>query len=60
MECLCKEGVVVFIISDYDGEIKGWDSDKWGKIIVVDKILKGSVVSDYNVLVLFGGVINFD
>jgi len=60
LERLRKEGAAVSIISDHDGEIKGWDSDKWGKTIAVDKTLKGSVASDYNALVLPGGVINPD
>lgn len=60
LERLQTEGATVDIISDHDGAIKGWDHDKWGKTIVVDHTLGNANASDYDSLVLPGGVLNPD
>lgn len=60
LEALRKEGATVHIISIKDGEIKSWDNGDWGKSIVVDKKIDAVNESDYNALVLPGGVINPD
>lgn len=60
LERLQTEGATVDIISDHDGAIKGWDHNKWGKPIVVDHTLGNANSSDYDSLVLPGGVLNPD
>jgi protease I len=42
------------------GEIKGWDMTDWGAAVKVDKPLSQAKASDYDALVLPGGVINPD
>lgn len=57
---LKDEGATVEIISNKSGEIKSWDNGNWGKTITVDKKIEDANQSDYNALVLPGGVINPD
>lgn len=57
---LKDEGATVEIISNTSGEIKSWDDGNWGKTITVDKKIEDASQSDYNALVLPGGVINPD
>mgnify|MGYP000123369707 CR=1 FL=1 len=59
-EALQNAGATVHIISDHDGQIKAWDKDNWGKKVDVDKTLESTVASDYDGLMLPGGVINPD
>lgn len=40
--------------------IKGWDKNNWGDMVEVDKSLKDADVSDYDALLLPGGVMNPD
>lgn len=60
LEALKKEGATVHIISDKSGPIKSWDKSDWGKSINVDKQISDAYPSEYNALVLPGGVINPD
>ncbi|SFZ92357.1 protease I [Flaviramulus basaltis] len=60
LEALKNEGATVHIISNKDGEIKSWDKTNWGKTVKVDKKIKDVNESDYNALVLPGGVMNPD
>lgn len=60
LQALKNEGAKVDIISLESGEIKGWKDGNWGKSIAVDKTLDQVNVSDYNALMLPGGVINPD
>lgn len=60
MKALKAEGAEVHVVSDKSGEIKGWSGSDWGKSTKVDKKIKDAKVSDYNALVLPGGVINPD
>ncbi len=53
-------GADVHIISIDSGEIKAWSDGNWGKSYKVDKTLDQVNQSDYNALVLPGGVINPD
>lgn len=55
-----EAGAEVQVISDHSGEIKGWDSGEWGKSFSVDKAVDEAMASDYNGLMLPGGVINPD
>ncbi len=59
-EAMEKEGFQVDIISDKSGKIKAWDKNKWSKEYKVDKTLDKVSASDYNALVLPGGVMNPD
>ncbi len=59
-EAMEKEGFDVHIISEEKGKIKSWADGNWGKEYDVDKTLDEVSVSDYNALVLPGGVINPD
>ncbi len=60
LEALKNEGATVHIISNKEGEIKSWDKTDWGKTIQVDKLVSEANESEYNALVLPGGVINPD
>ena len=59
-EALEKAGADVHIISEKSGEIKSWADGNWGKSYKVDKTLDEVSQSDYNALMLPGGVINPD
>lgn len=60
LQALRNEGAEVHIISIKEGEIKSWDEKNWGESIAVDKLVQNATVSDYDGLVLPGGVINPD
>lgn len=57
---LQKAGATVEVIAPKSGEIKAWNHKDWGDSIKVDKTLDDVVTSDYDALVLPGGVINPD
>jgi protease I len=59
-KALENAGVTVHIISPKSGEIKGWKFKEWGDKVKVDKTLDQASPSDYDALVLPGGVINPD
>jgi|SRR5690606_713431 len=59
-EAMEKEGFTVEIISEKEGKIKSWADGNWGKEYSVDNTLENVSASDYNALVLPGGVINPD
>jgi protease I len=48
------------IVSPKSGEIRGWKFKEWGDTVKVDKTLDEAKPSDYDALVLPGGVINPD
>ena len=60
LQALKNEGAEVDIVSLDEGEIKGWNNGDWGKSIQVNKTLEAANASEYNALVLPGGVINPD
>lgn len=60
LEALKNEGANVDIVSLEKGEIKGWQNGNWGKSITVNKTVDEVNSSDYNALMLPGGVINPD
>ncbi len=60
LDALREAGATVDIISDKSGSIKSWDKTDWGKSIDVTKTLSEANASDYNALMLPGGVINPD
>ena len=55
-----QAGARTEVISPKSGEIKGWKFTEWGDKVRVDKTLDEAMPSDYDVLVLPGGVINPD
>ena len=59
-EALDKEGFETHIVSLESGSIKSWKDGNWGESFSVDKTLDQVSASDYNALLLPGGVINPD
>jgi len=59
-KALEEAGADVDIVSEKAGEIKSWTDGNWGKSYQVDKTLDQVSQSDYNALVIPGGVINPD
>lgn len=59
-EHLEQEGWTVHIISPERGAIRSWAEKDWGKDYLVDKQLSAAVASDYDALVLPGGVLSPD
>ena len=59
-EALEAEGFQVDIVSPESGTIKGWSDGNWSNEYTVDKILSEVSSSNYNALMLPGGVINPD
>tara|TARA_R110000823_G_scaffold233253_1_gene359666 strand:+ start:43659 stop:44207 length:549 start_codon:yes stop_codon:yes gene_type:complete len=59
-EAMEKEGFTVEIISENEGKIKGWADGNWSNEYNVDKKVGNVSATDYNALVLPGGVINPD
>lgn len=60
LNALKEKGAQVHIVSIKKGEIKSWEDGNWGKSIAVDKLVSDANESDYNALLLPGGVINPD
>lgn len=60
VEALQEAGVQVDIISPNGEPIRGWDKEDWGQIITADLSLDDANPSDYDGLLLPGGVINSD
>ena len=60
LKALKNEGAITSIVSLELGEIKSWDKKDWGESIKVDKIIESVIESDYDALVLPGGVMNPD
>lgn len=59
-EYLEQQGWTAHIVSPQDGSIKAWAEKDWGKEYKVDVTLDEASASDYDALVLPGGVINPD
>lgn len=59
-KALEKAGATVEIVSENSGQIKAWSGDNWGTEYKVDKTLDDVDQSNYNALMLPGGVINPD
>lgn len=60
VQALKEAGAQVDIVSLKSGSIKGWDQDNWGKEIPVDRTIDNVKATDYDALVLPGGVMNPD
>lgn len=59
-EHLEKQGWTAHIVSPESGTIKAWAEKDWGREYDVDKTLDEASASEYDALVLPGGVINPD
>ena len=59
-EALDNAGATTHIISPKSGQVKGWDESDWGKSFDVDVELANAKASDYDGLLLPGGVMNPD
>lgn len=59
-EYLEQQGWTADIVSPESGSIKAWAEKDWGKEYPVDQALDSASASDYDALVLPGGVINPD
>ena len=59
-QALEDAGATVHIVSPQKGKVKAWDHDHWSIELPVDKQLSGTDPSDYDALVLPGGVLNPD
>ncbi|MGV2450038.1 UNVERIFIED_CONTAM: type 1 glutamine amidotransferase [Ralstonia mannitolilytica] len=59
-EYLEQQGWTAHIVSPEPGSIKAWAEKDWGKEYPVDQTLDNAAASDYDALVLPGGVINPD
>lgn len=59
-EQLEQQGWTAHIVSPESGSIKAWSGKDWGKAYPVDKTLAEARPSDYDALVLPGGVLNPD
>lgn len=60
LNALKEQAAEVDIVSINTGKIKSWTNGNWGKEYDVDKSVKDVKSSDYNGLLLPGGVINPD
>lgn len=59
-EALIEAGATTDVISPKDGEIKGWNHTDWGGSVPVDVSLDNADPSQYDALLLPGGVMNPD
>jgi protease I len=59
-KALDKTGATTEIVSLKDGKIRGWKMKDWGDTVRVDKTVQQANPSDYDALLLPGGVINPD
>ena len=55
-----KEGAETFVISPQAGEIKGWKDGNWATSVAVDARIDQVSSSDFDALLIPGGVINPD
>jgi protease I len=59
-EALDKAEAETKVVSLKEGPVKGWDMTKWGKEVQADLTLDNAKPSDFDALLLPGGVINPD
>jgi protease I len=60
LDALNKEGATVRIVSPEKGSIRGWNEGNWDASVDVDENVSTANASDYDALVLPGGVMNPD
>jgi protease I len=59
-DALLNAGAEIEIVSIKEGQITGWNEDKWGEKVSVDKLVTNTNSSDYDALMLPGGLFNPD
>lgn len=59
-KALEQAGATTEVISPSGPKIKGWNEKDWGETVAVDKLLDSVNPSDYDALLLPGGVMNPD
>ena len=59
-KALEQAGAEVQVVSPQSGEVKGWQHADWGQTVRVDRELGSARPSDFDALVLPGGVMNPD
>ena len=59
-QALDELGATTHFVSPKDGPVRAWDMDDWGDEFEVDVLLEDAQPSDYDALVLPGGVMNPD
>lgn len=59
-KALDQAGAQTVLISPSQGQVKGWNHTEWGETFPVDVALDSANPSDFDALVLPGGVINPD
>ena len=59
-KALEQAGATTEVISPKDGEIRGWKLTEWGDKVKVNKTLEQAKASEYDLLLLPGGVMNPD
>lgn len=60
MQALRQAGAEVTIISTHDGKVRAWNHTDWGQEFQVDQTVDGANPSDFDALLLPGGVMNPD
>ena len=60
IKALKNEGILVDVLSLKEGKIKGWKETKWGNKFKVDVTIDKALSTNYDMLVLPGGVMNTD
>lgn len=59
-EALRQAGAETAVVSPKEGSVRGWDEDDFGENVKVDVPLKRASATDYDALLLPGGVMNPD
>jgi deglycase len=59
-KALDKVGAKTEVVSPQEGQVRGWNMKKWGKYVSVDTPLDSADPTQYDALLLPGGVMNPD
>lgn len=57
---LLEAGALVEVVSLERGDITGWDENQWGERVTVDRVVSEADSSEYDALLLPGGLFNPD
>src|SRR5437870_9874224 len=57
---LDRIGATTQVVSPHEGEVRGWNTKKWGKSVAVDVPLEQADAAQFDGLLLPGGVMNPD
>jgi protease I len=59
-KALERAGATVSVVAPEAGTVQGWNHTEWGQEVAVDETLDQAAASNYDALLLPGGVINAD